>query len=231
MQAYDKAIELDPQYASAWNNKAYTLHELGRDEEAQKAFDKAKELDSRLGLAGNNNSLFDSGTWYDKATVLLDTGKYEEALQAFNKAIEMDADDAYTWAGKSKSLWAMGRYEEAMQAYDKAEELDSVILVYFTPYTPNYNGGSDLKIENSPECPIQVFWLRQGSNNPVFLVYVKSGETCNVKIPAGTYEEHIAAYCSTGIMKSIESGTAIRSNSEYSVEYYIKTTTMPGLLG
>ena len=44
LQAYDKAIELNPQYSEAWNNKGIALDKLGKIAEAQVCYDKAKEL-------------------------------------------------------------------------------------------------------------------------------------------------------------------------------------------
>ena len=40
----DKAIELDPNLADAWNNKSEALKALGRTTESNAAFAKAKEL-------------------------------------------------------------------------------------------------------------------------------------------------------------------------------------------
>lgn len=44
IQAYDKAIELDPKYAYPWNGKGNALKSLGHTAEANAAFKKAKEL-------------------------------------------------------------------------------------------------------------------------------------------------------------------------------------------
>ena len=44
IQAYDKAIEINPQHADAWNSKGIVLMLLGRTIEADAAFAKAKEL-------------------------------------------------------------------------------------------------------------------------------------------------------------------------------------------
>jgi len=41
LQAYDKAIQLDPNYALAWSNKGIALGILGRNTEAIQAYDKA----------------------------------------------------------------------------------------------------------------------------------------------------------------------------------------------
>jgi tetratricopeptide (TPR) repeat protein len=45
LEAYDKAIELDPNYVQAYNNKGAALVGLGRYREALEAYDKAIELD------------------------------------------------------------------------------------------------------------------------------------------------------------------------------------------
>ena len=42
----EKALEIDPNYSMAWNNKGYDLHKLGKSEEGLKDVEKALELDS-----------------------------------------------------------------------------------------------------------------------------------------------------------------------------------------
>lgn len=46
LAAFNKALEIDPQYADAWNNKGFALNFLGRHDEAIKAFDMAIEIES-----------------------------------------------------------------------------------------------------------------------------------------------------------------------------------------
>jgi Flp pilus assembly protein TadD len=46
LAAFDRAIQLDPQNAVAYNNKGYVLQLLGRTVEAEEAFRKAQALDS-----------------------------------------------------------------------------------------------------------------------------------------------------------------------------------------
>jgi tetratricopeptide (TPR) repeat protein len=48
---YDKAIELDPNYIAAWNNKGLALSKSGKYEEAIEHYNKATELDPNLTLA------------------------------------------------------------------------------------------------------------------------------------------------------------------------------------
>ena len=53
LQCYDKAIELDPNYATAWGNKGLTLSGLGRHTEALPCFDKAIDWIQIMQLHGN----------------------------------------------------------------------------------------------------------------------------------------------------------------------------------
>jgi len=59
INAYDKAIELDPKDASAWYNKGHALNRLEKHDGAIKAYDKAIELDPKYASA-----------WYNKGNAL-----------------------------------------------------------------------------------------------------------------------------------------------------------------
>src|SRR3954470_11248881 len=55
---WQKAVELDPTYAAAWNNLAIGYEHEGKFEEAQKAYDKAVALDPKNLLIRQNYDLF-----------------------------------------------------------------------------------------------------------------------------------------------------------------------------
>ena len=76
---YDRAIELNPNYDDAWNNKGLALDELGRNEVALQAFDKAIELNPD-----------DSVAWQNIGIVLRKLGHDKEAKIAFKKASELN---------------------------------------------------------------------------------------------------------------------------------------------
>lgn len=44
IRCYNRAIEIDPKYTIAWNNKGKALSALNRDREAEAMFSKAKDL-------------------------------------------------------------------------------------------------------------------------------------------------------------------------------------------
>lgn len=79
MEHYDKAIQIRPDYAMAWNNKGCTLTELGRYDDALKAYGKAIEIKPDHAIA-----------WYNKGRAYSLMGDKENALKNLSKAIELD---------------------------------------------------------------------------------------------------------------------------------------------
>jgi Flp pilus assembly protein TadD len=55
---WEKAVELDPTYAAAWNNLGIAYEHEGRFEEARKAYEKAVALDPKNILIRQNYDLF-----------------------------------------------------------------------------------------------------------------------------------------------------------------------------
>ena len=54
---YDRALEIEPRYAHAWNNKGIALSALGRKEEAIACYDRALEIDPRMRLRGATRAM------------------------------------------------------------------------------------------------------------------------------------------------------------------------------
>lgn len=113
LQAYEKAIEQDPDDPDAWSGKGACLDILDRSEESLEAFKRVVELDP-----------CDPVGWFGKGNALRRSGCHDEAWKAFEKAIELDPDDARAWSGKGLSLTGLKRYDEALQASEKAIKLD-----------------------------------------------------------------------------------------------------------
>jgi len=55
---WEKAVELDPTYAQAWNNLAIAYEHEGKFEEARKAYEKALALEPKNLLIRKNYDLF-----------------------------------------------------------------------------------------------------------------------------------------------------------------------------
>jgi superkiller protein 3 len=145
ISSYDKAVEFKPDYHQAWNNRGYSLGNLGRYEEAISSYDKAVEFKPDYHEAWNNRgySLDDLGryeeaissydkavefkpdyhqAWYNRGISLDNLGRYEEAISSYDKAVEFKPDYHQAWYNRGNSLGNLGRYEEAISSYDKAVE-------------------------------------------------------------------------------------------------------------
>jgi tetratricopeptide (TPR) repeat protein len=83
IEAFDKAIEIDPHSSLAWYNKGNALYSLNKLDGAVKAYDKSIEINPKYPMAWNN-----------KGVVLDNLNKHEEAIKAFDKAIEIDPQNS-----------------------------------------------------------------------------------------------------------------------------------------
>jgi|GEM_PF-3029890 len=147
MQAYEKAIELDPKYVAAWMAKGDVLCDMKKYSEAVGAYKNAIEINPRNGtlwvakgdalaaLGRYNESIraYDSATeidpgisaaWNNKGSALSDIGRYEDAVEAYNKAIEAEPKNANAENYKGWALFKLGRLNESVKAYDNAVKLN-----------------------------------------------------------------------------------------------------------
>jgi tetratricopeptide (TPR) repeat protein len=79
LQAYDKALELDPLDFEAWNNRGTDLGLLGNYDEALKSFENAVSLNDSYAEA-----------WYNMGVIYDIKGYYATAVQAYKRATQID---------------------------------------------------------------------------------------------------------------------------------------------
>ncbi len=140
LEAYDRALALQPNYAWAWARKGRTLRLLERYEDALGCFDRALELSPTYGWAWNGRGIVqerlnrreealesyrraselkpgDVWPWYNQADILQSMGRYEEALPLLDRALSADPMHAHSWAKRGQIYRLMERYESAVKAY------------------------------------------------------------------------------------------------------------------
>lgn len=115
---FDKSIELDPYFASAWSNKGAAFFDLGKNEEAIECIDKAIELNP-----------YSAQAWNNKGSVFVKLGRNEKAIECADKAIELESNFAEAWHIKGSAYVAEGKHdEEAIKCFDKAIELNPFLV-------------------------------------------------------------------------------------------------------
>jgi len=114
LDAYDRAIDMQPNYAWAWARKGRTLRLLNRYDEAITCYDKALAIQPHYAWA-----------WKGKGIVLERMGAQDQALKAYQTATEIDPDDVWNWYNQADALQNMGRYDEAVALLKRALQLDS----------------------------------------------------------------------------------------------------------
>ncbi|MEN2370608.1 tetratricopeptide repeat protein, partial [Leuconostoc lactis] len=109
---YSKAIELQPDYASAYYNRGTSFFALKDYEKAIADYSKAIELQPDYASAYNNRG--------NSFSALKD---YEKAIADYSKAIELQPDDARAYYNRGNSFSALKDDEKAIADYSKAIEL------------------------------------------------------------------------------------------------------------
>ncbi|MDD4858734.1 MAG: tetratricopeptide repeat protein [Dehalococcoidales bacterium] len=116
IEAFNKAIKLDPGFALAYNNRGWAYLELGQYEQAITDCTMAIDLDPKLALAYSNRGL---------AYVKL--GRYEQAVADCTKAIELDPGLALAYSNRGLAYISLGYYEQAISDFDRALALDPTL--------------------------------------------------------------------------------------------------------
>lgn len=108
IEAYKKALELDPTYSEAWNNMGVVYLDLAQYDRAMEAFQKALE---------NILYLHPERAWFNIGMVQFRRQNYNQAILAFRQATRFAPNmcDAHYYIGES--YMAMEKYREAVETF------------------------------------------------------------------------------------------------------------------
>ncbi|MFN0175897.1 MAG: tetratricopeptide repeat protein [Saprospiraceae bacterium] len=109
----DKAIQLDSNYALAYNSRGFANSKLGQNEAAITDYNMAIKFNPNDVLAYNN-----------RGGAKRDLGLYDAAISDFNKAIQLDSNDANVYNNRGAAKFDLKLHGAAIADYDKAIRLD-----------------------------------------------------------------------------------------------------------
>ena len=146
VEACFKAIDIDPQNASAWISLGDVYTYQWKYDKAIEYYNKALELDPKNALAWHNlgraygfNWQGDKGmesynkalelnpkyrpSWFHLGWSYRDKGQYDKAIECFRKAVDLDPKDAEAWTILGFAYKSNGQDDKTMECYNKALEL------------------------------------------------------------------------------------------------------------
>lgn len=114
------AIEIDPDDAMAYNNRAYGYLRLNKLNLAEKDIDKALRLDSNHTLALNNRGL-----------LLIKKGKFASALEFVEKAEKNDESIPEIYLNKGLIFAGKKEYKKALEEFNKAIRINPELAIVY----------------------------------------------------------------------------------------------------
>lgn len=103
---YEQAIQIQPDFHQAWNNRGEVFRVNGQYEDAIASYDKALQL---------NLKFFES--WNNRGHALYALGRYEEAIYSFDNALEINRDLWPAWLGRGNCTVESGDSQPSLSAY------------------------------------------------------------------------------------------------------------------
>ena len=110
---FERTIELNPEYAKAYSNRAALSVQAGGYQAALKDYQQAIEIDPDLAVAH-----------IGRGRVCHMLGLLDEGLRHLDAAEVLSPADAMIATGRGDLLTDLGRYGQALQAYQRAIQLD-----------------------------------------------------------------------------------------------------------
>jgi len=110
---FNEAIELNPKYKEAYNERGNVFLISGKADEALGSFDAATEIDPKYVEA-----------WRNKEAVYLLIGSYGEVIKCSDQILKINPYGVDVWINRGALMMNLQRFNEAVECFDKALEID-----------------------------------------------------------------------------------------------------------
>lgn len=147
LDAYDRALAVEPANPRVWNQRGIALYLMGRSNDAEESFRRCIENGAKYAAAHNNLGavLWDAGELRDAtnafrrasrddrglssarmnlALALFRQGHFQLALDAYRNVLRDEPEDAAAWNGIGRVMLEFGRFGNARDACVRAIQSD-----------------------------------------------------------------------------------------------------------
>ncbi|MFZ3122344.1 MAG: tetratricopeptide repeat protein [Thermodesulfovibrionales bacterium] len=113
LNAYNKAIQLDPQDAITFSYRGLAYDNLGNLQQAFNDYNKAIQLDPK-----------DASAYIFRGGAQAELENYQQAINDYSKAIQLNPKDAIAYSLRGLAQAGLKNYQQAINDYSKAIQLD-----------------------------------------------------------------------------------------------------------
>ena len=112
VELIDKALAVNPNQPTAYNNRGGALKSLKRYDEALASYDHAIKLKA-----------FYPEAYYNRGNVLQELQRFDEAIASYSQAIKLKSAYPEAWNNRANAMQKLRRFEEALENYNQAIRL------------------------------------------------------------------------------------------------------------
>lgn len=113
LQNFSKALEINPEYFDAYNNRSQVYFDLGKLDKAFEDISRAIRLNDQRAEA-----------YLNRGMIIRQMGQYEPAIQDFSRAISLDPQNYIYYTNRGMAYGNTGQYGLALNDLNKALELN-----------------------------------------------------------------------------------------------------------
>ena len=200
MDAFNRALSINPSDETALKNRNIVLSKLGFSQE------ELNQTDSSLNLDFNNLL-----NWKNLGSLRRSQGRDGDALIAYDQALVLDANDAELWRERGSILADLERFQDALESWNKAIELNSKDFQTYLIF------GNALLAKNFNEKAISYFnqALIYSQNSLAWL------GICKALSNSGYYEAAVQNYSEAKQHLTLKYLAAVVVTDQYNKEYGI----------
>ena len=112
IELYSRAIELDPDFASAYYNRGREYDTLGQLEKAIADYGRSLELSPS------------ADAYYNRGLAYRNLSDFAAAIADYDRAIALDSMHARAWNNRGNALYLLGDFAAAIESYSACLSID-----------------------------------------------------------------------------------------------------------